>query len=511
MKAFQLPQLNEKQQEYAFLVLLLIFSGLLLFLNLDNRYMWQDEAQTVLIARTVVDRGLPYGTDGRNFFSQYAGREYGENHLWKWHPWLQFYAPAPFLKVFGFSNFIARLPFALFALAAVALAYFFVKELFNSRRKAMLAASILALYVPFLILGRMARYYSPEMFFCLLSLFAYTGFLNGKKYSRLLYVVSLTLLFHTLYVYFFALIAACLAHVCLFRRDKAGSALLLSAAAMALNVPFLFTIYKLDALAVQPNLLNPMHFLDAMRMHAAYIVTELPAWWLLALVPAYFAAKKFFKFQLGTEGIEYLPGLMLLLFFIASAMIFMSIFAVIPFYRDLAGAVPVFAIICALLIAPAFHIRFSAGLALVLIFASLGQLPSYIYEITHDYRGPVKGMAGYLNKKGSPDDTVLITYGDMPLKLYTKMRVLGGLTGEPVEPAKDAKWVIIRKHVMEETDQKTADYIRANLDRKNYMLTAINYPDDYDENTERPTRHKFRTDSQADMLEDRVLIYERVK
>ena len=40
----------------------------------------------------------------------------------------------------------------------------------------------------------------------------------------------------------------------------------------------------------------------------------------------------------------------------------------------------------------------------------------------------------YLNEHGSPEDIVAVTNGDMVLKFYTKMKVVGGLTGEDLSP-----------------------------------------------------------------------------
>ncbi|HPN65435.1 MAG TPA: glycosyltransferase family 39 protein [Candidatus Goldiibacteriota bacterium] len=499
----KLPQIKYSQS--VFLVFLTIIAGFMLFSNLGNRYMWQDEAQTVLIAKTVTERGLPYGTDGVNFFSQSNGVEYGENYLWKWHPWMQFYITAPFIKFLGFNNFTARLPFALFALATVLLCYFFVKELFNSHRKAVLASVILVLYVPFLIMGRMSRYYSPEMFFCLLALFAYVRFLNGKKFSLLLYFLSLTCIFHTLYVYFFAVMAVCLAHTSFFERKKAAVLYGISLAAIALNAPFLFTIYSLDLTGAHPNLLKVSHILESARMYTAYIDGELMPWWLVALIVVYFIVRKRVKNGLGTEGKQYISGVSLLVGLVLSGIFFMSVLGHTPFYRNLAPLVPVMAIITALILAPAFHIKFYLGILLSFAYLIFGNLPMYLYEITHNYDGPVEGMVKYLNENEKPGQSVLITYGDLPLKLYTKLNVKGGLTGEPLPDKAD--WVIIRKHIMEEQDKKTAEYIRQKMDRNKYQMITIDYPDNYDENSEFPSRHLFWTDKE----EDRVVIYKRIK
>jgi hypothetical protein len=130
----------------------------------------------------------------------------------------------------------------------------------------------------------------------------------------------------------------------------------------------------------------------------------------------------------------------------------------------------------------------------------------FIYEITHDYDGPVEGIARYLNAHGDKDDVVAITYGDMPLKFYTQMKIVGGLTGEDLSPAKEADWVIFRKQLFK-GNVEVAEYFIKNIPKPNYEMILIDYPDIPYENREDPKEHRFRTA----VNEDRVIIYRRIK
>ena len=125
----------------------------LYFTNLGNIYLWQDEAQTALISQTVLNGGIPKGTDGKNFFSQELGAEYGENYTYKWHTWLPFYIVAATFKFFGSSTYTARLPFVLFGLGALFLTYFFSRKLFASERTAAWSTLVLLFSVPFIIVS----------------------------------------------------------------------------------------------------------------------------------------------------------------------------------------------------------------------------------------------------------------------------------------------------------------------------------------------------------------------
>jgi 4-amino-4-deoxy-L-arabinose transferase-like glycosyltransferase len=221
-------------------VLLVILCGslFLLLANLGNIYLWQDEAQTALISKTILTDGVPRGYDGKNFFSQELGAEYGKNYIWRWHTWLPFYVLAGFYKAFGVSTFVSRLPFTLFGLATVAATYYFAKEYWPGSRIPLLAAGLLAISVPFLLLCRQCRYYSMTMCFTVLSMWAYAALLNGKRYAAVILFIGSTLLFHSQHFYLPILFAALLLHAGIFRRDKLKLLLVVGAAAAILNGPW---------------------------------------------------------------------------------------------------------------------------------------------------------------------------------------------------------------------------------------------------------------------------------
>ena len=64
-----------KQGQLVILIVILIGSEILLLANLGNQYLWQDEAQTALISKTILTDGVPRGYDGKNSFSQEGGAD----------------------------------------------------------------------------------------------------------------------------------------------------------------------------------------------------------------------------------------------------------------------------------------------------------------------------------------------------------------------------------------------------------------------------------------------------
>jgi 4-amino-4-deoxy-L-arabinose transferase-like glycosyltransferase len=493
------------RKEMIFLGLLLIITSMIMFFNLGNRYMWQNEARTPLIAQTVVERGMPYGTDGRNFFSQDSGMEYGKNHIWKWQPWLTFYIAAPLIKIFGANNTTARLPFALLGLMTVMMSYFFVRDLFGSKQKGMLASSMLALYVPFLILAKQSQYYSPEMFFCMLSLYSYVLYTRGGKWQMVVLLLSLTALFHTLYIYFFIVSFAVIIHAALFERKYLASTAGICAYAFVINLPAFFWLYNINFVGAHPDSMKFWQIAGSFRAYFTQISKGLFSPFLLLLIPVYIAAKYALKRELGTEGKEYIPAVSLLLIFAVMAVILMAVIAPISFSMNLSGILPVFAILTAMIIAPAFHIKFIAGIAAVLAVLVFLRLPDYLLEITHDYKGPVKCMADFFEKNGKPNETIAITCGDMPLKFYTRMKVVGAFEGTSFELAKLADWIIIRRHMLDDRDAMMADYIRKNMKLSDYTMITLDCPDMLDENNDSLLAHSFTPDEK----EGKLVIYKR--
>lgn len=492
---------------FPFLFLVLLFIGsFLLFKNLDNQYLWQDEAQTALVAKTVLSHGIPMGYDGKNSFSQELGAEYGENYVWRWHTWFPFYLLAGFFEIFGINTFIARLPFALFGLATIAIVYFFSCSLWMSRRAGLIAAVLLILSIPFLILSRQCRYYSPTAFFAISGLYSYFSLTENKNYSSFILVLACTLLFHVHQVFYGIVLLTISFHAMTFHRDKMKRIFVLSLLTTFINLPWiLWASGPLSEWALGSNMLN---FGQALKYCSHYLfqmgkyVFPLPMIGLSLLVALSYRVKLKNK-----TSIPILNHLMLLLLFISLSLIVLSFFTVAPFFRYLTPLIPACCLILALVVELCMKFHFATGIAVIIIFAYPQPLPDYLYEITHDYDGPIEGIVKYLNQNAKKDEIVAITYGDLPLKFYTDMRVVGGLTGEDLSPAKEADWIIIRKYVICEKDRMVKRYLIQNVSWHQYQRIIINYPDTPFENRENPQEHRFRTLTN----EDRVIIYRKIR
>ena len=112
----------------------------MVFPNLGNVYLWQDEGQTAAIALTIKDNGVPVSYVGVNYLDQNLPpviyNPVGQKQPpWRWHQWTQFYLTAASFAMFGKSTFAALLPFAVLGVASVIICYFLALTMLHSRKK----------------------------------------------------------------------------------------------------------------------------------------------------------------------------------------------------------------------------------------------------------------------------------------------------------------------------------------------------------------------------------------
>ena len=367
-------QFFDKKREYFFLLLVLCLASFLFLKNLGNDYLWQDEAETALLGRSILIHGIPIGHDGKNSFSQHRGWELGKNYIWKLHPWFQNYVAAASFAVLGESTFSARLPFALFGMATVFLTYFFSRLLWEDKRIAVIAALLLLFSVPFLILSRQCRYYAPSAFFSLLGLYSYIRFIDKKKYAGLLFITASILLFHTLYIFCLVLLATVFVHAFLFHRNRFRSVFILCFIVMLINLPW--SVWWLSNIGIQKYFQS-----QGFLMKTGYLLKNFDRYIfssLLLFVPlcmGIFRYKKTGKF-FSQERVLW-RILSLFLFFIFFDIIIFSFAASHMSFRYLVPLIPVSCVLAALIIKSAFDFHKIVGIAVIafLMFSSDSQLP----------------------------------------------------------------------------------------------------------------------------------------
>jgi hypothetical protein len=171
---------------FAPLLALLPLAAILVLADLGGPWLWEDESDTALFARSILHYGVPRAWDGRSFTDSDDGLRVAPSVLGQplvlvGTPWLPYYVTAGSFALLGESEWAARLPFALAALATVAMLYALVLRATNCRRSAFAAALLLLASTQFLLYARECRSYALNM---LLTVVLLWGFLRLTEKRR---------------------------------------------------------------------------------------------------------------------------------------------------------------------------------------------------------------------------------------------------------------------------------------------------------------------------------------
>ena len=177
------------------ILLLAGITSVLLFTHLGRDYLWEDEGDTAVLARNILQHGLPMAWDGRTFVAPDYGQRLTSGFVMVSHPWLQYYTVAASFAIFGDSIWAARFPFALAGLATILLVYAIVLFAAGSRRAAVSASVLLAANVQFLLFSRQARNYSLHAFLTCLLVWQLLHLRTRR--AAALFALTGILLFHT--------------------------------------------------------------------------------------------------------------------------------------------------------------------------------------------------------------------------------------------------------------------------------------------------------------------------
>jgi len=219
--------------------------------------------------------------------------------------------------------------------------------------------------------------------------------------------------------------------------------------------------------------------------------------WVWAAIPVGLAGERLLRRRPVLEGVSRETWSALALLAINVCVTIATLAFVTPggFLRYLAPLLPCGALAAGLALATLWHRSrwLAAGAFAAWLLTSPAPLSRFLYELTHDFDGPIEGIVLFLNQNARPGDVVGITYGDLPVKFYTNLRVVGGLTGEDIEQARDAQWIIPRRSTLTEEEKRVRAALLGFLSPERYQAMTIDYPDTTFQNRETPRAHRYRT------------------
>ncbi|MBI3319469.1 MAG: glycosyltransferase family 39 protein [Candidatus Omnitrophica bacterium] len=472
--------------------ILLAISGVLLFSSLENGYLWQDEAETALLARHTLRFGYPRAFDGRNSI-EILSHGYGPGDAWIYSPWLPYYLLAGVFAIAGESTWIARLPFALFGLLSIYLTWRLASSLTEDLRIQQLSVALLTFSVPFLLHMRQCRYYAMTTALLLGICLAYLKFLQRpSRKPAVILGLLLTLLFHTNFGTFIPVAAALMLHQAVVGPRPAGQNTfrVMMAVVGGVTLPWALFSYRpafVGTISWARLSAHTQYYVRVINSHfvpmAAMLIVSL-GWWLWTRRRASSPA----------SARRVSPTMAFFMLFVG---VFVA-FLLVPDQRHLRYLLPVLPLLFigeAWWLAACYERSRVVGIALmglalftrVLHGALQVPLVDLAYELTHRYVGPMEGIVGYLREHGRPGQVVKIPYDDRTVMFYTQMVV-----ERPSEFLQETSpdWLVIRRGRIPEAFFSSAYFHRIET---TYERIELDAPDAYWQNREEPGEHHFWT------------------
>jgi len=488
---------------------LLLLAALLIFPNLDDRRLWDDEAETALLARNTLRFGVPIAWDGVNLISQECGTDYDSNYLWRQTPWLPVYVAAGSFALLDASTFSARLPFALLGLLAVPSMYLLARRASGDRVVAVLAAGSLLLSVPFLLHVRQCRYYAVAIFAVIWVLYFFFLLPSRRRLAAAGLALALTVLLHASQLLFFGALAGLALAALVLRLEAAVLEWLVASVAgtVIVNLPWLLgsgveqTSGRLLALgSIESFARNLASYAGRIELYAFPAVLLSAALIGLALAT---------RTRPDFRSVAVRTCLALVVFALGHILVV----AMVPFvfFRYVITLLPVFALLQAWVIgAVATRSRVLAATILVLALlpnrADLVRggisitLAKYVDEITHHVPGPIDAIVRHLATAARPGDRLFISYGDLPLRFYTRLEIRGGQGCQSLVGWPPPDWVIVRyffrfqpaEPAAKQDAERTLSYLKTDISQTAYHRVDLPVVDTIWENMPEPDRHVFR-------------------
>ena len=446
----------------------------LLSWRLDAIYLWQDEANTAVLAKRLLQFGKPLAYDGVNLLTSdhfavedattidartkdpraavdYVIRrgDLRADGAWIYQPWGQFVVAAAGIEALGATTLGARWLFALAALATVVALYLLARNVMATPGAALLAAALLVANAAWILHGRQARYYALSSLFLVLTLAAYERWQRGARHGSTLFVATAWLYFQVDYGTVWPVLAVLFTAALVARPEARRDTLATGITLAATLLPFVFFYQLWGRRSAQidswfarlgGNAFNINRHVVPCIVVAAAAALLLTRWKRLEIPQRRFAAVAI--------GI------------LAALLVWVPTVAPGAFLRYAIVAAPIGALLTAWLLVNLVRSKalMWAGAAIVAVTPwvalsfdaalrpELRAMASEVFTRRKDANGMV---IEWLRANARPTDEILINYEDIPLMYYLPNPVRGGIAAFRVED--DAKgppeFLVLRRSV----------------------------------------------------------------
>jgi hypothetical protein len=479
-------------------LIVFIISTCLLCCNLGARYLWQDEAQTALLAQRMMSFGRPLAYDGRNlltmdlFSSEAESRiptgdpeesvryhvrrgDFKDDTTWIGHPWGQFVVAGVFLSVLGNDTIPARLPFVLAGALTATLLFLIVRKRLSSSMAAAISVALVLSNSFWVMHMRQCRYYALSSLFLLLTLESYLRWKEGKRWGGVVFLGTAWVWFQMDYGSLWPVLGVLGLDSLITRARPVRETALVFAGFFASTVPFCiyYELARRSGFAATP--LSDSIWIMLFKVNLfLFPLTIIPA------VLCLFFIKR--KSNSGSQPPS-LVGLSLVTFFIF--VIWMLLVTPYPFYRYIVPATTLSAIVIGYLIAESSRLvprakdypwlAPSVAVSATLLFSITNllswpgiyivppksridyyissfvrpELRLLIDDLAATGNDPNRAVVEFLRKRIKPDDEVVINYEDNPLMFYLPNRIRGGISCFRVTaPPENVRFLVYRRSVL---------------------------------------------------------------
>lgn len=466
-------------------------AAVLLFWNLGERYLWQDEANTAVLAVRLLEFGKPLTYDGTNFVSpdDFAAEDkqtiglrtkraedsvayhvdrgaLKEDAAWIYQPWGQFVVAAAGIGLLGPTTLAARLPFALAALATVIALYALARRASGSVAMASIACVLLVSNVYWILHARQSRYYALSGLLLVLTLLAHQRWQRGERHGAALFVLAAWCWFQvdygTVWPVLLVLFGDALGHGSLRGWRGLREPLGVGAALLVALAPFAVYYELWERRSVQLGTWGG-RFEGAVFNINLYVVPLIVvvagvgfAWWTRRSIAP--SERRLLVVSLAA---------------VATTALWVPSVAPAVFFRYLVALAPLGALITAWLLVRclgAWDMRLCWVAVVALVSTTFvadaarpvlpdakwrshsvgvrGELGRLAEEIFGQSKDPNRIVIDWLRENAAPDDEILINYEDLPLVYYLPNPIRGGIAAFRVEDESSVPaFVVLRRSV----------------------------------------------------------------